>query len=232
MIQIKNIKYSIFALSGLLFLASCEGSEDLSPKSVINVSQTPNSEFQTYLNQNFEKPYNIAVNYQWQNNSSFDRMQLFPPNEAKAYEVAKALNVIWIDLYMQVAGKELLKEMFPAEIKLFGNANIDSFGVEKWQLSNDSPFPFTIFKVDDFNKNNEESMIRLSRNVQNNMAKLMAYHKKFDLEEFSNLNFRKYKLDDFGEKKKPQSFLLFLFMLAFIVFQQLVMMCMRILLKQ
>lgn len=51
MIQIKNIKYSIFALSGLLFLASCEGSEDLSPKSVINVSQTPNSEFQTYLNQ-------------------------------------------------------------------------------------------------------------------------------------------------------------------------------------
>lgn len=103
---------------------------------------------------------------------------------------------------MQVAGKELLKEMFPAEIKLFGNANIDSFGVEKWQLSNDSPFPFTIFKVDDFNKNNEESMIRLSRNVQNNMAKLMAYHKKFDLEEFSNLNFRKYKLDDFGEKKE------------------------------
>ncbi|MRJ08352.1 hypothetical protein EQP59_09180 [Ornithobacterium rhinotracheale] len=202
MIQIKNIKYSIFALSGLLFLASCEGSEDLSSKSVINVSQTPNSEFQTYLNQNFEKPYNIAVNYQWQNNSSFDRMQLFPPNEAKAYEVAKALNVIWIDLYMQVAGKELLKEMSPAEIKLFGNANIDSFGVEKWQLSNDSPFPFTIFKVDDFNKNNEESMIRLSRNVQNNMAKLMAYHKKFDLEEFSNLNFRKYKLDDFGEKKE------------------------------
>lgn len=45
-------------------------------------------------------------------------------------------------------------------------------------------------------------MIRLSRNVQNNMAKLMAYHKKFDLEEFSNLNFRKYKLDDFGEKKE------------------------------
>ncbi|MRJ11152.1 hypothetical protein EDL98_08690 [Ornithobacterium rhinotracheale] len=198
MIQIKNIKYSIFALSGLLFLASCEGSEDLSPKSVIEVAQTPNSEFQTYLNQNFEKPYNIAVNYQWQSNNAFGKAKLYPPEEEKAFEMSKALKATWVDLYTEVVGEEFFKKMAPTEVNLFGNANIDTFGVENWQLQNDSPFPFTIFRVDRFSRNIHD-LTRLSRNVQNNMAKLMMYRKKIDAEAFAKLNFYKYQLSDYGK---------------------------------
>lgn len=198
--QMRNTKYLSVAFLGFFLLFNCEDStEALSAKSVIEIpSSVEDSEAQTFLNENFKQPYNIFINYQWQSNGTFDKTQLYPPNEARAFEVSKALKTIWVDLYAEVAGEEFMKEMAVAEVKLFGNPNIDSFGVEKWQLRNDSPFPLSIFRVDEFERD-AKHLTRLSRNIQNNMAKLMMYRKSFDTEAFAKLNFRKYRLSDVGK---------------------------------
>lgn len=180
-----------------LFFIQCNDDDTLRDESVIQVQEKPNTELQKWIDDTYQKPYNIEVAYQWSSESTFKNTLLYPPEEQKVKMYLTALKSVWIDLYNEIGGEDFIKNLSPTQIKLFGDANIDGFGVERLQVTEKSPFPFTLFRVNEF-QNNKESVERLVRNVQNNTAKLMALRKPFDKEAFAKLNMRPYRLNDTG----------------------------------
>ncbi|MBV7440363.1 putative zinc-binding metallopeptidase [Weeksellaceae bacterium TAE3-ERU29] len=192
-------KYIIpsFAFFVSLLFIQCSDDDSLREESVIQMQEKPNTELQTWIDETYQKPYNIEIAYQWSSESTFKNTLLYPPEEEKVKMYLKALKSVWIDLYNEMGGEDFIKNLSPTEIKLFGDANIDGFGVERLQVTEKSPFPFTLFRVNEF-QNNKQSVERLVRNVQNNTAKLMALRKPFDKEAFAKLNMRPYRLNDIG----------------------------------
>lgn len=181
----------------MLFSSLQCSEETLATKSVVEDNKLPNSPLSQWIQENFTQPYNIEVKYQWQQESTYDKSTLYPPKEEKAQHYLKALKYLWIDLYKEIAGQDFIKTLSPYEIKLFGGANIDGFGVERMQLAGNQYFPVSLFNIDEFEKDSLK-IKKLTRNIQNHTAKLMILKKPFDKEKFAKLNTFPYILSNTG----------------------------------
>ena len=64
----KQIKYLLLAVLGIIFFATCQNNEKLNPESVFQDVSTPPNELDKWIKENFTVPYNIRVNYKFVDN--------------------------------------------------------------------------------------------------------------------------------------------------------------------
>ena len=122
-----KIKYFILSVAALM-LAAC--SEDaLDSTSIFDKgSQTPKTEFDTWLQKNYVEPYNIDFKYRFEYKESDVSKNLAPADYDKAIALAKLTKYLWLESYEELMGRDFIRTYAPKVLNLIGSVAYDSNG--------------------------------------------------------------------------------------------------------
>lgn len=123
------MKKTIFSILSLLtlviFVSSCS-SDDVSSESIFKTETQNMSEFDTWLYNNYTKPYNIEFRYRYQDSETSQSYNVIPADPEKSKALAILVRELWIGAYEAVAGKEFIKTYGPKVYQLIGSPEFSS----------------------------------------------------------------------------------------------------------
>lgn len=125
----KKVKYLgllLVALAAVSF-SSCSD-DDLSSTSIFSGDTTERSEFDNWLLANYVTPYNIDFKYRYSDKEADRNYNVIPAKYENAVAIAKLMKFMWIDAYVECAGKDFLCTYTPRVIQLTGSYKYDSNG--------------------------------------------------------------------------------------------------------
>lgn len=174
----KYIKYISTFL--LVLAASCSEERSLK-ESIFDVSTPELSELDIWIRNNYITPYNIDVLYKWDDNEVDQGKYLYPPTESKVKPLMEVVKSIWIDSYTELGGNDFIKEVAPRQIVLVGGYNVNSNGSIVLGLA-DSGMKITLFRVDDLNLQERETIRRFFKTIQHEYCHILNQTKPFSVE--------------------------------------------------
>lgn len=170
-------KIYIIAMTALLLVA-CQQKETLNSNSVIKEKITAHTEIDTYIYENFQRPYNIIVTYNF-NAPDFEMSKyLYPPTESKIKPLLEIVKKVWIDSYSEVAGAEFIKKVAPRQISLIGGYNVNPSGTITLGFA-DSGMKITLFNVDQLNTGNHTETRQYFHTIQHEYCHIINQKKPF-----------------------------------------------------
>ncbi|AKU70431.1 zinc-binding metallopeptidase [Prevotella fusca] len=125
------MKKNILALSLLAAVAAgftaCSD-EDLSSESVIKPSKTAETVFDKWLHKNFVVPYNIQVQWRYEDNESDMSYYDVPADSAQSVELAHIIKYTCVEAYTQAAGIDFTRRYFPKLFSFLGEFEFENSG--------------------------------------------------------------------------------------------------------
>lgn len=125
------MKKNILALSLLAAVATgfTACSDDaLSSESVIKPSKTANTVFDKWLYKNFVVPYNIQIQWRYEDNESDMSYYDVPADSAQSVELAHIVKYTCVEAYTEVAGIEFTRRFFPKLFSFLGEFEYENNG--------------------------------------------------------------------------------------------------------
>jgi substrate import-associated zinc metallohydrolase lipoprotein len=115
----KRYILSIAIVAAALSAASCV-KDEMSPNSVIKVSQTQKNDFDRWLEANFLLPYNIDFKYRYEMNESDMNYFTIPADYEYSIVMAHLVKYLCVETYDEVAGISFTRSYFPKMFFLTG----------------------------------------------------------------------------------------------------------------
>nr|WP_314554796.1 putative zinc-binding metallopeptidase [uncultured Capnocytophaga sp.] len=164
-----------------LSLAACNNKETLNPESVIQPRVTAQTALDTYIYNNFQKPYNISVTYNYIDADFEMGKYFYPPTEAKVQPMLEIVKKVWIDSYTQVAGQDFIKSVAPRQISLIGGYNMNSDGTITLGFA-DSGMKITLFNVDQLDVTKHTATRQYFHTIQHEYCHIINQRKPYSEE--------------------------------------------------
>ena len=164
-----------------LSLAACNNNETLNPESVIQPRVTAQTALDTYIYNNFQKPYNISVTYNYIDADFEMGKYFYPPTEAKVQPMLEIVKKVWIDSYTQVAGQDFIKSVAPRQISLIGGYNMNSDGTITLGFA-DSGMKITLFNVDQLDVTKHDATRQYFHTIQHEYCHIINQRKPYSEE--------------------------------------------------
>lgn len=123
----KYIRLSLMALTLGMTLVSCDNDEPNST-SIFETTTKSDTEFDKWLNANFVEPYNIKVNYLYNDKLSDNTYNVVPATIANSKAMAKMIKHVWMDAYVELAGEDFLKANTFRVFQFIGSPEYNSQG--------------------------------------------------------------------------------------------------------
>ena len=124
-------KIKLFGLL-LLFAAAMSftacSDDDLSSTSIFPEQKVEDSKFNNWLTKNYVQPYNIDFKYRYSDKESDRNYNVIPAKYENAIAIEKLMKYMWIDSYVECAGREFLCTYTPRVIQLTGSYKYDTNG--------------------------------------------------------------------------------------------------------
>lgn len=120
----KKLKYMICLLTAAFIVWGCEKEQlgDLNTKILdLGGEEIAPSETDTWLYNNFVKPYNMEVKYKWDQFELALNRTLVPVYEDKVIPIMNTIKETWIVPYEKVAGAAFIKKLSPKKFVLVGS---------------------------------------------------------------------------------------------------------------
>lgn len=120
----KKLKYMICLLTAAFIVWGCEKEQlgDLNTKILdLGGEEIAPSETDTWLYDNFVKPYNMEVKYKWDQFELALNRTLVPVYEDKVIPIMNTIKETWIVPYEKVAGAAFIKKLSPKKFVLVGS---------------------------------------------------------------------------------------------------------------
>jgi substrate import-associated zinc metallohydrolase lipoprotein len=95
-------------LSSVIFLGACANDEPLKD-SILDVSTPSKTALDSWIDTNYLIPYNINVQYKWNQNLVDNNRFLAPPLQSKVQPALEIVQKIWLDSYKAIAGADFVK---------------------------------------------------------------------------------------------------------------------------
>lgn len=152
----KNIIQNKFLILCLVLgIISCKKEKpDLSPKveglGGVALSKLP---IDTWLADNFTKPFNIQVDYRWDAFEVPLDKTLVPPLVSQVQPTMEAVKAIWIEPYIKEAGADFIKKFCPKQYVLVGSANWNQDGTIVLGTA-EGGRKVVLYQINEFNKKN------------------------------------------------------------------------------
>ena len=125
------MKKNILTLSLLAAVAagftSCS-EDDLSSESVIKRSTTEKTAFDKWLYKNFVSPYNIQIQWRYEDNESDMAYYDVPADSAQSVELAHIIKYTCVEAYTQAAGIDFTRRYFPKLFSFLGEFEYENSG--------------------------------------------------------------------------------------------------------
>ena len=117
------------ALLSTLTLSSCSREDDLRDTSSIVDVNTPQNDFDIWLQDNYMDPYNIAFEYRYNDILIDMEPALIPARYDEAILLAKLVKHLTLDVYDELTGSpEFMRGFFPKIIQLIGSPSYNADG--------------------------------------------------------------------------------------------------------
>ena len=125
------MKKNILALSLLAAVVAgftaCSD-DNLSSESVIKPSKTANTVFDKWLYKNFVVPYNIQIQWRYEDNESDMSYYDVPADSAQSVELAHIVKYTCVEAYTEAAGIEFTRRFFPKLFSFLGEFEYENNG--------------------------------------------------------------------------------------------------------
>ena len=182
MMHIKS--YKAFLISCVLIVLSACAKDEVLKESQLDLTNPPQSALDNWIATNYVDPYNIRVQYKWDQNLVDNSRYLFPPTQEKVQPVLEIVKKIWLDTYATIGGANFVKLIAPREIVLVGGRNLNSSGTITLGIAEGGQ-RITLFETDQLNKTNREEVKRFVHTIQHEYAHILNQYKPFDETSFA-----------------------------------------------
>ena len=126
----KNIfVLSLLAVVAVAFTACSE--DELSGESVIKNPATAQTPFDNWLHRNFVMPYNIQIQWRYEDNESDMAYYDVPADSAQSVELARIIKYTCVEAYTKVAGIDFTRKYFPKLFIFLGEFEYSNNGAKK-----------------------------------------------------------------------------------------------------
>ena len=176
----KIVKYNKIAVLFLTLtvLTSCSNDDQVG-ESQLNYNQPPKTELDNWIGINYLNPYNINVQYKWNQNTVDNTRYLFPPLVDKVQPALEIVQKIWLDSYKTIGGADFVKIIAPREIVLVGGVNLNSVGTRTLGLAEGGQ-RVTLFETDYIDKTNRANIQEFIHTIQHEYIHILNQNKPFD----------------------------------------------------
>lgn len=169
---------NVLVLSSVLFLGACASDEPLT-ESILDTTVPVKSPLDNWIDTNFLTPYNINVQYKWDQNVVDNNRYLFPPTQTKVQPALEIVQKIWLQSYSTIGGPDFVKKIAPREFVLVGGVNLNTTGTITLGLA-DAGQRITLFETDKVNKTDRENVKRFIKTIQHEYIHILNQTKPFD----------------------------------------------------
>ena len=169
---------NVLVLSSALFLGACASDEPLT-ESILDTTVPVKSPLDNWIDTNFLTPYDINVQYKWDQNVVDNNRYLFPPTQTKVQPALEIVQKIWLQSYSTIGGADFVKKIAPREFVLVGGVNLNTTGTITLGLA-DAGQRITLFETDKVNKTDRENVKRFIKTIQHEYIHILNQTKPFD----------------------------------------------------
>lgn len=180
-----NLYKKIVVLSTAIFLGACTGDEPLK-ESILDVSIPSKTALDNWIDTNYLNPYNINIQYKWNQNVVDNNRYLFPPLQSKVQPALEIVQKIWLDSYKAIAGPDFVKKIAPREFVLVGGINLNTTGTVTLGLA-EAGQRITLFETDNVNTSDRENVKRFVHTIQHEYIHILNQTKPFDEKTLSKI---------------------------------------------
>ena len=163
----------------LFTLAACSD-DDLGP-SIFDTSERDRTEVDLWLLENFVKPYNIEIVYKWEDSQTGLGYNLTPPEEGKAWELARALKTMWVEPYVEEGGKTFFNRISPKQVVFIGSARYNDDG-SFTQGASDSEHQIVLYAVNNFSESDSARLKKYMSSIHGAFAIVAVLTQEFPKE--------------------------------------------------
>jgi substrate import-associated zinc metallohydrolase lipoprotein len=169
--KLRNI--GVVIILGILAISCKEVKEDLSPKVEGLGGEAFNKlPIDTWLYDNFTKPYNIEVKYRWDPYEVPLNKTLVPPLVSVVQPTMEAVKQIWIEPYVKEAGLDFLKKFCPKQYVLVGSANWNNDGTIVLGTA-EGGRKVVLYQLNDFNKQNVDGVKQMLHTIHHEFGHIL-----------------------------------------------------------
>lgn len=183
--KVKHIYTKVAIVAAFFALIGCASEEPLQG-SQLDLTQPVKTELDNWIATNYVTPFNIRVEYKWNQNLVDNNRFLFPPFQEKVQPALEIVKSIWLDSYTTIGGDDFVKKIAPREIVLVGGRNLNTTGTITLGLAEGGQ-RITLFETDLVNKSNRENVKRFIHTIQHEYIHILNQTKPFDEKAFSTI---------------------------------------------
>lgn len=186
---INNILRIWLTMVILALLTGCSDDDKLSPGSNLNTTPPVRNELDTWIYDNFTKPYNIEVIYRWSESLIDQNRFLYPPTLDSIQPALNIVKKLWIEPYSTVAEQGypyIIQKTAPRQIVLVGGRNVNQSGTITLGLA-ETGKRIILFEIDLLDKGDKPSIIRFIHTIQHEYAHILNQSKPFDEETYGQI---------------------------------------------
>lgn len=191
----KNVKSILAILFLSLVVVSCEKDDKLDSNSFLpeNDKWAQNS-VDGYIYDKFTQPFNIGINYRWDRNQYGpgldNKRNLYPAKLENIQPAMEMVDKVWIQSYVEVAGKEFIQRIRPGRFLLAGGYALNDDGTRTLGLASGG-VQVTLYEVD-FLQKNVEAARQFIHTIQHEYIHIINQDVEFNELEFGQKNFGSY----------------------------------------
>ncbi|MFC5048097.1 putative zinc-binding metallopeptidase [Aquimarina hainanensis] len=174
----KKIIHLITLIVCLFIIGACTR-EDSVRESQINTNPPQLSELDIWLRENFVKPYNIEIQYAWNENEVNLNRYLYPPTEENVKPLLEVVLAVWVKPYTQLGGEDFIKNISPRQFTLVGGFNYNPSGTITLGLA-EAGTKITLFNVDQLDLTDLTLTRRYFQTIQHEYAHILNQTKPYD----------------------------------------------------
>lgn len=184
--KLLNKYKKIMIVVGVLTFIACSH-EDQPTESFLNFTPAVKTDLDNWIDHNYVDPYNISVQYKWNQNVIENNRFVFPPTIDKVQPALDIVKKIWIDSYTTVGGKDFVKIIAPRDLVLVGGVNVNPDNVSNTLGLAEGGKRITLFEVDYINKKSRVSVTRFIQTIQHEYVHILNQTKMFDEQAWSKI---------------------------------------------
>ena len=176
----KLLKYNKIAVLAIVSIAliSCAGDDQPGP-SQLDYTQPIKTSLDNWITTTYLNPYNINVQYKWNQNTVDNSRYLFPPTIDKVQPALEIVQTIWLKSYATIGGPDFVKKIAPREIVLVGGVNLNSVGTRTLGLAEGGQ-RVTLFETDYIDRSNRANVSEFIHTIQHEYIHILNQNKPFD----------------------------------------------------
>ncbi|MBC8987105.1 putative zinc-binding metallopeptidase [Pedobacter sp. N36a] len=178
-------KLNILLTAGMMLaLAACKKSETLDREIVgLGGDTWVNGPLDSWLSDNFTKPFNIDVKYRWDGSELDLSKTLVPPRTEKVQPVMEIVKAGWIDVYTAEAGLGFIKQFAPRQYLLVGSLQYNSGGTVTLGEA-EGGNRVTLFNINNFVKTDRNIIKPVLKTIHHEFTHILnqtiSYAKEFE----------------------------------------------------